>query len=528
MYIDSRTLDNTSSVTGDICIIGAGAAGISMALEWIDSPYKVILLEGGGFEVESRMQDLYRGKNIGQRYYPLHSSRLHYFGGTTGHWAGYCSLLDPIDFKKREWVENSGWPLSLADFTPYYNRAWEVVQLESNHFDLEYWLKTDPELVTLPIDDKTIWNKILQFSPPTRFGNHYRDPIKDAKNIHLYTYANVIDFVADDSIAKINKVVTKNFGGKQLEVHARHFVLAGGAIQNARMLLAANDQMPKGLGNDNDLVGRYFMEHLEVTAADLLMPDDYSMKLYRTWVYGETKVRVELAVTAEKQEQHQLLNGTIALTPKEQSSGVVSIDTFPDDAVATVKMWEDVEKQFRKAKHKEEKFRFHEFELFTRMEQSPNPLSRIQLTHDLDELGVPLVSLDWKLNSLDKKSIRKSFELLGQEIGKAGMGRVHLREWLRDPTSEEWSSELGGGWHHMGTTRMANNPKEGVVDPDCKIHSLDNLFVAGSSCFTTSGAANPTLSLIALSLRLSDHLKERLRTEPIISMNENQTKKNHA
>jgi choline dehydrogenase-like flavoprotein len=527
MHIDTRTLDNTSEITGDICIVGAGAAGISMALEWIDSPYKVILLEGGGFDVEPRMQDLYRGENIGQRYYPLHSSRLHYFGGTTGHWAGYCSLLDAIDFKKRQWVDHSGWPLSLEDFIPYFNRAWKNVQLESAHFDLEYWLKEDTDLMALPIDDSAIWNKILQFSPPTRFGKQYRQAIVNSGNIHLYTYANVVDIVANEPVTRINKITTTNFDGKQLQVHARHFVFAAGAIQNARMLLAANKQAPNGLGNDQDLVGRYFMEHLEVTAADMLMPDDHPMKLYRTWVYGETKVRAELAITELKQEQYQLLNGTIALTPKEQASGVVSIDSFSDDAESTVRMWEEMERQRQRKRAREERFRFHEFELFTRMEQSPNPLSRVQLTRELDELGVPLITLDWKLTALDKKSIRKSFELLGQEMGKAGLGRIRLREWLQDESDISWSSELGGGWHHMGTTRMADDPKKGVVDSNCKVHGLDNLFIAGSSCFTTSGAANPTLSLIALSLRLSDHLKERIRAETIIATNQKQKNGNH-
>jgi len=527
MHIDTRTLENESVITGDICIIGAGAAGISIALEWMDSPYRVILLEGGGFDVESRMQDLYKGKNIGQRYYPLRSSRLHYFGGTTGHWAGYCSLLDSIDFKKRSWVDHSGWPLLPDELTPYYNRAWRTVQLESNHFDLEYWLKTDADLIPLPLNEKTIWNKMLQFSPPTRFGKHYRSAIVNSKNIHLYTYANVVDIEANEPVSKINKVVTRNFQGKQLEVHARHFVLAGGAIQNARMLLAANRQAPGGLGNDHDLVGRYFMEHLEITAADLLMPDNHSMKLYRTWVYGETKVRAELAVTESKQEEFQLLNGTMALTPKEQASEVASIDSFPEDAEATVRMWDEVEKQFHKREANKKTFHFHEFELFTRMEQSPNPLSRIQLINNVDELGVPLVSLDWKLNSLDKRSIRSSFELLGKEVGKAGIGRLRMREWLQDADDNEWPSELGGGWHHMGTTRMADDPKQGVVDSNCKIHGLNNLYVAGSSCFATSGAANPTLSLIALSLRLSDHLKEQMRAETVISINENQTNENH-
>src|SRR5260221_13306962 len=111
MHHDARILENASRIEGDICIVGAGAAGISMALEWINTPYKVILLEGGGFEYDEQVQELYAGKTTGQRYYALQSSRLHYFGGTTGHWAGMCSTFEPIDFIKRDWVEHSGWPI---------------------------------------------------------------------------------------------------------------------------------------------------------------------------------------------------------------------------------------------------------------------------------------------------------------------------------------------------------------------------------------------------------------------------------
>src|SRR6478609_7783706 len=141
MYRDARKLENDSIIEGDICIVGAGAAGISLAMEWINTPYKVILLEGGGFELDARMQDLFRGKSVGQRYYPLQSSRLHYFGGTSGHWAGFCSPFDKIDFEKRDWVKNSGWPIQLKDLNPYYKRSWKLVELDSDNFELEYWRK---------------------------------------------------------------------------------------------------------------------------------------------------------------------------------------------------------------------------------------------------------------------------------------------------------------------------------------------------------------------------------------------------
>src|SRR5882672_4209900 len=163
MHADAGKLVNHSLIEGDICIIGAGVAGIAMALDWINTPYKVILLEGGGFEIERSMQDLYRGKNIGQRYYPLHSQRLHYFGGTSGHWAGFCSPYDAIDFKKRNWVEHSGWPIQLEDLLSYYEPARKTVEIGSSNFNLEYWRNKDPQLIPLPLDENVLWNKMWQF-----------------------------------------------------------------------------------------------------------------------------------------------------------------------------------------------------------------------------------------------------------------------------------------------------------------------------------------------------------------------------
>jgi choline dehydrogenase-like flavoprotein len=275
------------------------------------------------------------------------------------------------------------------------------------------------------------------------------------------------------------------------------------------MLLASNQQAAGGLGNDHDLVGRFFMDHLEVTSSELLMPVARQMKLYHPWVYSETKVRAELAVSEQKQTQLKILNGTSGLIPKEIARNQpANIDSFSDDAVATVQMWDEIDKQRAETKSKEkENFLFRELELFTRMEQSPNPNSRIQLDAERDELGVPRATLDWQLTALDKRSIRKLQQLIGEEVGRSELGRIRLMDWLQDENNSEWPATLGGGWHHMGTTRMADNPKEGVVDANCKVFGIANLYMAGSSCYTTSGAANPTLTLVALTLRLSEYLK---------------------
>ena len=507
MHIDARTIDDGSVIEGDICIIGAGAAGISMALEWINTSWKVILLEGGGFEYDPEVQQLYAGKTTEQRYYPLKSARLHYFGGTTNHWAGFCSPFDEIDFIRRDWVPYSGWPITKKDLDPFYARAQEDPELGPYQYDLAYWQNKDPELVPLPLDEKTVWNKMWQFSPPTRFGEKYRDAIVKAKNVHLYTYANVTEIRANDAVSSITEVTFKNHIGKIHSARAKCFVLACCSIQNARLMLAANSQAPKGLGNDNDNVGRYFMEHLEIKSANLYLAKPDPLKLYML-DFGITKARAELAITKEKQEEYKILNGTVSLTPSEFTKNMKSaIETWKDDDPR--RSSDTYMAEFQKTSQAKPSYKV--FELFTRLEQAPNPASRVTLDTEKDALGVPRAILHWELTPFEKRSMRKICELLGQQVGQAGIGRVKLMEYLENENDPLWPSFTGGGWHHMGTTRMSKDPKNGVVDANCKVHGISNLYTAGASNFVTAAAPNPTLTAIALTLRLSDHLKEKIK-----------------
>jgi choline dehydrogenase-like flavoprotein len=506
MHFDARTLDDNSLIEGDICIVGAGAAGISFALEWINTPYRVILLEGGGFDYEAGMQELYRGKSIGLPYYALEASRLHYFGGTTGHWAGFCSRFDEIDFAERNWVPYSGWPISFEEIEKYYARASEILELSP--------APAGPatKQSALKLDATAVWDKMWQFSPPTRFGKKYRDRILQAPNLTLYTYANVTDIQTSANISLVESLTIRNHAGKTHKVRAKTFILACCAIQNARILLASNKQAAKGLGNEHDLVGRFFMEHPEVNAADLFLPKPLSLDPYRLQ-YFYTKSRAELALSPEKQKELEILNGTVALNPVDAVASTESVentDSSTADPAASLKEWERAEKYFRSGKYLQENFALSKhFTFFTRMEQAPNPLSRITIDKETDSLGVPRAILDWQLTSLEKKSFRKLVETIGIQVGIAGIGRVRMHEWLWNENDHSWPSFLAGGWHHMGTTRMNASPKEGVVDENCRVHGIHNLYVAGSSCFPTGGSANPTLTLVALTLRLSDHLLSR-------------------
>lgn len=509
MHIDARKLPNNSLIEGDICIVGAGAAGISMARELEQSGLKIILLEGGGFEYDQDMQDLYRGESTGQRYYPLHGTRLHYFGGTTGHWAGMCAPFDDIDFEERDWVRNSGWPISKKDLDPYYEKAQEALQLGPYEYDLEYWQKEMDNLIPFPLDEKVIWNKMWQFSR-ARFNTLYRDQVVQSNNIHLYTYANVVDIRANENVSAITELITKNHEGKSHTVKAKNFVLACGAMQNARMLLASNSQANQGLGNDNDLVGRYFMEHLEIATGELWLQKALPDELYTAW----GPPRAELAITAAMQKEQRILNGTLSPTPLARARHIIPrMDLLQEDDYKTAvnKFFTNMRESRDKAEEVTEGPVTRAYEFQIRIEQAPNPDSRITLGRAKDALGVPRLNLHWDLTDLDKRSIRKINLLVGQMAGKADIGRVKLKDFLRDKWDNSWPSGTNGGWHHMGTTRMSDNPETGVVNENCQVHGIDNLFVAGAGCFTTSGASNPTLTVVALSLRLANHLKEEIQ-----------------
>jgi choline dehydrogenase-like flavoprotein len=517
LHTDARTLESGTVLEGDLCIVGAGAAGISIALELVDSPLKVLLLEGGGFDFDPQMQELYRGDIVGLPYYPLQAAALHQFGGSTGHWAGFCSTYDEIDFENRAWVPHSGWPIRRQDLDPFYARAQRVLELGPYKYEAADWKNGDAERTPLVADSHVVRTKMWQFSP-TRFGTKYRDAIVAASNVHLYTHANVCDVDANEALTTIQGVRIRTFEGKEYRARARSYVLACHTIQNARLLLASNRQARTGLGNANDLVGRYFMEHLEMPGGELVLakPETTKTKIY-AFDFAQRTPRGELALSAEQQREHRILNSTASVEPGNPGEQVPSTFQFFDTTLlAAMRAWNKggrkgpapiATKRGAAAGPPQSTPRF--FHLKTRQEQAPNPDSRVTLSAEKDALGVPRARLDWRLTELDKRSIRTYYQLLGQEMGRTGTGRVQIHEWLLGD-DRSWPSSISGGWHHMGTTRMHGDPKMGVVDSNCRVHGLGNLYIAGAAVYPTAGAVNPTLTLVALALRLSDHLKTTL------------------
>ena len=492
MIIDTRQLPQDSAIDADLCIIGAGPAGVTIAMALDRTKISVCLLESGGHEHEERTQSLYQGEYAGNiptvdsNY--LHNTRYRYFGGTSNVWGGYCRPLEAIDFEQRDWVPNSGWPFPKSHLDPYYRSASEFMRMGT--FDEDNPERDDPNFPS-QFGGDVFDDKVFRFRA-TRFGREYRQRIADSSNISLYLYANAIEIVANRSGADIEGIDVATLSGKRARVKARYYVLATGAIENARLLLASRRVHEKGLGNQHGLVGRYFMEHavIHYGLGPLVVWGDIPMNLYRARCYDDDNERRAQFVypSLDSIRTNKMLTVTLDLHLLE--------DAITDFDQAIIKASFDVDRGHDK--HDDPQM----FRTIYMCEQAPSPANRVTLTGDKDELGMPRVKLQWSLADLETKTIYRFARLLTQWVGERSYGRVKL------PVPEEVLLQtMSWGCHHMGTTRMHRDPKQGVVDENCRVHGVDNLLVAGSSVYPTSGAANPTFTIIALALRMVDDLK---------------------
>lgn len=602
--IDARTLPEGQVIETDVCIIGAGAAGITLAREFINQPIRVCLLESGGLEFDEGTQSLYDGEITGLPYTPLKAARVRYFGGTTNHWGGWCRPLDKLDFEKRDWIPYSGWPFGKSHLDPYYQRAQSICELGPFAYDANSWATKDTPLLGLTPD--RVLTTIFQFSPPTRFGKIYRQEIANAENISTYLYANVVEIETTETARAVTRVRLACLGGNRLSVSAKLYILATGGIENARLLLLSNKVNTAGLGNQNDLVGRFFMDTGELSSGSILLSDpNVSTDLYRKfrsqpglarkidggsmeefltsrddkedilgWIkrgaeepeyldkvkpilekscvrchnpegvaffrsltsYREAMIaasvdpgeninsglesparqsaRGALALTPEIQQRERLANWSAVM---EEDEAIAELYRVKDPLKGIFRgegdFWKNLSEVIANIddiaiatyrKLSEGGVRGQLFRLLNIFETTPNPDSRVTLTTERDSLGQQKVELDWRLNDIDKRTIRRAHEVVSAELGRAGAGRLQID---LDDANIDWPSWLRHGWHHMGTTRMHIDPKQGVVDENCKVHGISNLFIAGSSVFPTCGYAQPTLTIVALATRLADHAK---------------------
>jgi hypothetical protein len=515
----------------------------------------VILLESGSTKLETPIQNLYKGEILDPNHGALDEQRQRQLGGTTNVWGGRCAPFDAIDFECRDYVPYSGWPITKDELDPYYARAHTYCELGSYQYRVSEALPAPqgemiPGLISPEVSQEQLW----LFSPPTNFRKKFIDAILRANNIKLYLYANCCQIVTDEAGKGVDHLVISSLENNVSSVYAKQFVLAAGCLEVTRLLLLSNQVYTQGLGNENDLVGRFYMGHISGDVGEVhFTPQGGEV----VWDYEKTVegvfCRRSLAIPEVVQKSHQLLNFRAILThppmaDPSHGNGVLSaiylaktallsrnssriyyskkisteglVQTLPQHlknlaidfggVVAFSGRWlrqrvlSDRKLPSAILQSKSNTYTFH-FDA----EQSPSPESRVLLGEEKDAFGLNRLRVDWRYTDADINSVIKVYELLAQALEKTGTGKLKFTPAAMPDLIRQ---EMGVGSHHIGTTRMADTPSQGVVDANCKLHSLHNLYIASSSVFPTSSFANPTLTIVAISIRLADHLKELSRS----------------
>jgi choline dehydrogenase-like flavoprotein len=543
-------LDSRVELDATVCIIGAGAAGITLACELDGSGFKVLLLEAGTMQPDdAASNELYRGTANAPHANPSEFRRV-VFGGTTGVWGGRCVPFDPVDFEKREHVPESGWPISYDEIVNYYPRAMEYCDAGAFDFNVANSLK-DRALATIPgLDDdsEVRADRIERYSLPTDFGKRYRARIAQSQNVTALLNARCISLHRRVGEGLIESISIADRAGNRRTVRSQLFVLAVGGIEAVRLLMLSDPEGP-GLGNHSDRLGRFYGCHFENTLGRLVVergqvPFDFERT--RDGVYCRRK----LQFSPEAQRRHRLLNSAFRLhfpsySDAEHGSPVLSaiylaksslmreyrviLQHGLEAAVQSPKsahlrnvalglptlarfafQWLFQRKlATRKIPYTLVKNRDGSYPLEFNSEQTPSASNRVILTDELDRDGLRRVHVDWRLCEEDAQAAERGFLLLRDVLRQHSWCRIEIDETslLADIRR---SVPLGG--HHMGTARMAAAPRDGVVDRDCAVFELPNLFIASSAVFCTNSHANPTLTIVALALRLAERLKSTLRT----------------
>ncbi len=501
MFVDNGALSHDSLLEAEVCIVGAGAAGIAMALELGDRGRDVIVLEGGGLTPSDRSQELYDGEMVTRYRGDLDAGiprqlRMRCFGGSTFHWSGWCRPLEPLDFEKRDWVPHSGWPIGYAELVPWYRKAMPWIDID-DWPDLE---GAPPDPLAFPPRSATVETRVFHFSPPTRFGVKYRERVGSHPSVRVLLETNALRLQANATADRVERVVARVEDGPEISIRARVVILACGGLENPRLLLLSDREQPEGLGNGRDLVGRFFQEHPHTKCGWIIREPggnfrDHYQRRYR--VEGSPMERRLVWVTSPEVRARDRLLG-FELSARRRRIRLGRLGASVEHARASLRSWSEPDRE-------DEPLAGGAWELGSHSENAPNPDSRVTLGEERDRLGLRKLRLDWRLGELEQRSIERSFEIIASEFGATLAGRARFMLEAERPFAK-----TRGGAHHMGTTRMSDDPSQGVVDADCRVHGIDNLYVAGSSVFPTSGSANPTFTLLALALRLADHLQSRL------------------
>lgn len=522
MIVDLEKIPGPTIDQFDVCVVGAGAAGICLTVELLRHGKKVLLLEGGGLRFETSSQSLYDGEVAGLPYQGLYLGRTRVFGGTTTEWGGQILEIDEQIFEPREWVQGSGWPILKSELAPYYSRALEFEGLrDSLSTAAEIW---DALKLTPPSFGDRLISDFSRWCPTTNFAQLHSSLLKNHRNLLVYYHANACELILADDGVTVNAVRCRTLTGKEGKFSAAYFALCLGGIENSRFLLQPPSNGYFFPWSSNRLIGRHFQDHIQCLAAEvkqLKLTPERSYFDYSSFNGLRYHPKVKLAFPVQK-ELHTLdACGTLVFLKDKEEELAAAFETY-----RLIKR-----KSFRKISlrrliqflHMLPTLAWHRFPYANRAwkrkisnsetimlcvhcEQSPLSESRISLSENRDPLGIIQARIEWRISDQELSTIRQYIEVFTSEFTKRRIASVVPDHKLAN--DDYIISKCRESSHHMGGTSMAASQSTGVVDPQLKLFGTRNLFVCGTSVFPCGGYANPTHTLLALTVRLANHIRQ--------------------
>ena len=511
----------------DVVIVGGGPVGITLALELAEAGLDVALLESGGEDFDPYTQALNDGVVKGHDAVDLMAARLRFLGGTTNHWGGHCLPMDPIDFRRRPLSGMSGWPFGRSALEPHYARAHAYLDLGAFDYGRDVGVGLDDGDFLLPDEPRIESVPVRLARGPLRFGDAFGAALEASPRIDLRLWSNAVGLLVEDD-DRITAVEVAGLDGTRRRVEGRVVVLACGAVENARQLMLANARNGTRFGDAGGLLGKGYMDHPAAGAGVLHFARPRRDRAYwRGDIRAEdgTPLRYVWRLSDEVLEAEGLVNAHFYLIPLESDPDARrrALEAGrADRALRDIAKWAlgRADGGFVPSEAycafitNADSFAAHSWTqavggartekvlLRFESEELPGPDNRVTLSDDRDALGLPLPVLHWAPGAPERDSMLRTAMLIGRLGGAQGLGRLELEEGLDAPF---WGTTTS--WHQAGTTRMALEPREGVVDADGRVHGTRNLYMAGGSVMPTVGRANPTLTMLALTIRLADHLR---------------------
>lgn len=500
----------------DVLVVGSGPAGLAVAGALGASGARVLVVESGG--AKAHADDLNRVETTGLPYPGAETGRARGWGGTGEKWAGQCRPLDPLDLQARSWVEGSGWPLTPHDLAPWIERASSFFSLDGATYspaDVEGTRVVLPE-----VDPALLQWRVLRYSPAHRVGSKLRSSVAADAAVTVVTDATVVELLQDDS--GVIGVRAVSAGGHERRLLATDTVLAAGGLENARLLLLAGEGGAPVPGNAGGWVGRSLQDHPHWLVGELVDADPAVGVAFQSASAPGGRARAKLALPSALQEARQTLNAVldIELVHGPGSAAGASKRLWeayqqrrrPDHPVADVAtllrhpVATAGELRARRGGTGAPADRHTSLGLRVQTEQPPLGESCVSLGEARDRYGCRVASVHWTVGEMEHRTCLELSRAAQAAFAGAGLGRVVLAPWLEE--LDQFRARAEDFYHHAGTTRMAATEQDGVVSPSGAVHGTAHLHVAGGSVFPTSGYANPTLTIVALALRLADHLSD--------------------